>query len=86
MYSAGVYPLKADALACLATIESDLRRGAWIDPRAGKMTLRVYADEWLDQRHDLAFRTKELYECLLKRHVIPTFGNATLIGLAPSKI
>jgi integrase len=86
MYSAGAYTFKADALACLASIESDLRRGVWIDPRAGKMTLRVYADEWLDQRNDLAFRTKELYVYLLESHIIPALGNATLIGLAPSKI
>ena len=86
MYSAGAYTFKADALACLATIESDLRRGVWIDPRAGKMTLRVYAEDWLDQRNDLAFRTKELYSYLLDSHIIPSLGNATLIGLAPSKI
>src|SRR5580704_5344759 len=86
MYSAGAYTFKADALACLATIESELRRGVWIDPRAGKMTLRVYAEEWLDQRNDLAFRTKELYTYLLESHIIPSLGNATLIGLAPSKI
>ena len=86
MYSAGTYALKADALACLATIEADLRRGAWIDPRAGKMTLRVYAEEWLDQRSDLAFRTHELYAYLLERHIVPSMGNATLVGLAPSKI
>jgi integrase len=86
MYSAGVHALKADALACLATVEADLRRGAWIDPRSGKMTLRLYAEEWLDQRNDLAFRTKELYAYLLDSHIIPSLGNATLIGLAPSKI
>lgn len=86
MYSAGVHTSKADALAYLAAIEVDLRRGAWIDPRAGKMTLRVYGEEWLEQRNDLAFRTKELYTYLLERHIIPTLGNATLIGLAPSKI
>jgi integrase len=86
MHTAGSHPTKADALATLAAIEADLRRGAWIDPRAGKMTLRVYAEEWLDQRNDLAFRTKELYTYLLESHVIPSLGNATLIGLAPSKI
>lgn len=86
MYSAGTYALKADSLACLATIEADLRRGAWIDPRAGKMTLRVYAEEWLDQRNDLAFRTRELYGYLLERHIVPYLGNATLVGLAPSKV
>ena len=86
MHSAGSHATKADALASLSAIEADLRRGAWIDPRAGKMTLRVYAEEWLDQRNDLAFRTKELYAYLLESHIIPSLGKATLIGLAPSGI
>ena len=86
MYSAGIHATRADALANLSRIESDLRRGAWIDPRAGKRTLSAYAEEWLDQRNDLAVRTKELYEYLLESHVLPTLGNATLVGLAPSKI
>lgn len=86
MYSAGIHATRADALANLSRIESDLRRGAWIDPRAGRTTLSAYAEEWLDQRNDLAVRTKELYEYLLESHVLPTLGNATLVGLAPSKI
>jgi integrase len=86
MYSAGIHATRADALANLSRIESDLRRGAWIDPRAGKTTLSAYAEEWLGQRTDLAVRTKELYQYLLERHIIPSLGNATLVGLAPSKI
>jgi len=34
----------------------------------------------------LAFRTNELYTYLLESHIMPSLGNATLIGLAPSKI
>jgi integrase len=86
MYSAGSHPTKADALAHLAAVEVDLRRCAWIDPRAGKMTLRGYSKEWLGQRNDLAFRTEELYAYLLESHILPSLGNATLLGLAPSKI
>jgi|SRR5665213_929558 len=86
MYSAGIHATKSDALANLSRIESDLRRGAWIDPRAGRTTLNAYAEEWLDQRNDLAVRTKELYQYLLERHILPSLGNATLVGLAPSKI
>jgi integrase len=86
MHSAGAHLSKADALAHLAAIEADLRRGAWIDPRAGNMTLQAYSREWLDQRNDLAFRTEELYSYLLERHILPSLGTATLIGLAPSKI
>ncbi|MHB8518440.1 MAG: site-specific integrase [Acidimicrobiales bacterium] len=86
MYTAGIHATKSDALANLSRIESDLRRGAWIDPRAGRTTLNAYAEEWLDQRNDLAVRTKELYQYLLGRHILPSLGNATLVGLAPSKI
>jgi len=85
-HSAGTFSAKADALAHLSTIEADLRRGAWIDPRAGQVTVQTYANVWLDQRPDLAVRTKDLYRYLLDRHVLPTLGQATLSGLTVSKI
>jgi integrase len=84
--SAGTFSAKADALAQLSVIESDLRRGAWIDPRAGKVTLEVYATEWLGLRPDLSIRTRELYEYLLGKHILPTLGRIELQKLAPSKI
>jgi integrase len=85
-HSEGTFLAKADALAYLSTIEADLRRGAWIDPRAGQVTLKTYANEWLERRPDLAVRTRELYRYLLDKHVLPALGDATLAGLAPSKI
>ena len=84
--SAGSFPTKIAAVTSLATIQSDLKRGSWIDPKAGKVLLRDYATEWLEQRKDLAVRTKELYEHLLANHIFPTFGSATLQTLTPSKI
>ena len=86
MHSAGIHATKSDALAHLAAVEVDLRRGAWIDPRSGTITLRVYAEGWLEQRNDLAVRTKELYAYLLEHYTLPVLGNATLVGLAPSKV
>ena len=86
IHSAGTFATKADALAHLATIETDLRRGAWIDPRAGQTTVRAYAKEWLNRRPDLAVRTRELYHHVLDRHVFPSLGEATLAGLSPSKV
>ncbi len=86
MHSAGVYSSKADALARLSAVEADLRRGAWIDPRNGRVTLRAYAEEWLDQRNDLAVRTKELYSYLLGQHILPTLGHVMLAVLAPSTV
>ncbi len=45
---------KADALAYLATVETDLRRGGWLDPHAGQVKLKDYATTWLDHRSGLA--------------------------------
>jgi len=84
--SAGTFDTKADALAKLATIESDLRRGNWIDPKSGDVTLEVYANKWLDHRHDLSVRTRDLYRYVLDRHVFPSLGSTTLMALAPTRI
>jgi integrase len=84
--SSGIFLTKADALASLAAVEIDVRRGAWIDPRAGDVTLRNYGDEWLKNRPDLAIRTRELYRYVLDKHLYPHFGEIKLTELAPSKI
>lgn len=85
-HSAGTFAAKADALAYLSTVEADLIRGAWVDPRAGQITLHTYGAQWLENRSDLAVRTAELYEYLLTNHIFPTLGRSTLAGLSPSKI
>ena len=82
----GSFPTKADALAYLATIEVDVRRGSWIDAKSGKITIDIYASEWLARRSDLSIRTVELYSYLLKNHVFPRLGNVTLSGVTPSKV
>jgi len=86
LHSAGTFAAKADALARLSTIEADFRRGAWIDPSAGQVTLKKYANEWIMRRPDLAVRTKELYEDLLRIHILPSLGQTTIAGLTPSKV
>jgi integrase len=85
-HSAGTFKTKADALVRLSEIDADLHRGAWVDPKAGKSTLEQYARIWLDQRGELAFRTKELYEYLLDRHILPELGRFPLVALTPSRI
>ncbi len=86
VHSAGTFKTKADALVHLSTIDADLHRGAWINPKSGKTTLDEYAERWLKQRNELAFRTRELYDYLLELHVLPTLGRTALVNLAPSAI
>ena len=77
---------KADALAYLSTVETDIRRGSWIDPRAGDVLLVDYAEQWLDGRHDLRPRTRDLYRGLLDRQIVPVLGFKALSDLKPSAI
>jgi integrase len=80
---------KADALAHLATVETDLRRGAWIDPRASRVTPADYSRSWLANRSTsgrLAERTVELYGWLLSHYILPTLGQTEIGSLRPSTV
>ncbi len=77
---------KADALAYLSTVETDLRRGTWIDSRAGDITLAEYADSWLGSRPTLRPRTVEIYRHLLDAHILPTLGKHPMSRLQPQAI
>lgn len=77
---------RREADAFLARTRADLERDAWVDPDAGKIPLAEYAWRWLDERPNLRPRTQELYEGLLRLHVLPTLGDTPLSGLRPAAI
>ena len=62
------------AHAFLATTRSAIEHGAWIDVDATTVLLADYATRWLRERALLRPRTSELYECLLRLHILPTLG------------
>lgn len=55
---------------------ADRARDTWADPVAGRIRLRDYAQEWLDNRQ-LAPRSREVYDSQLK-HILATFGDHSL--------
>ncbi len=77
---------KGEASTWLSTVEADLSRGGWVDPRAGIVTLAEYAQWWLPARTDLRPRTVELYDLLLRLHVVPALGHLELGGITPSVV
>lgn len=77
---------KSDAYAALAAMEADIRRGVWIDPSGGIITLAKWADDWLTGRTDLRPVTRAKYRHMLDRHVLPVLGGQQLAKLRPSAV
>jgi integrase len=74
---------QADARA--ADVESDLNRGLYVDPKAGKESFRVVAERW---RKSAVHRdtTGPKVERALRLHVYPTFGDRTIASIQRSEI
>jgi integrase len=76
------FPTKANASLWLSVLEADVARGCFVDPNAGDVILREYAEHWLDHRV-LRPRTVELYRGLLDRYILPPLGDVQLGKLTP---
>ncbi|MFI8276478.1 tyrosine-type recombinase/integrase [Streptomyces sp. NPDC085929] len=64
---------KRDADDWLADKQTEMRRGDWHDPDAGKVRFGPYAVAWIKER-ELTSTTRQLYASLLKHHLEPVFG------------
>jgi len=83
MVALGTFGTKADADRAAALAVADQTRGAWVDPDRGRRTVADYAWAWLAERPKLRPRTRELYEGLLRLHVLPSLGRVELRKLSP---
>lgn len=85
MVSLGTFKTVAEADRAVALAQADQSRGAWVDPRLGRVTLRAYVTKWLSER-TLRPRTRQLYEGLLKNHVLPVLGDMEMAKITPSVV
>lgn len=76
---------KKEAVTFESREKADRSRGRWVDPRSGAVTLRDFAAIRM-LRPDLRPRTRELYEGLLRLHILPTLGDVELRALSPTEI
>lgn len=75
---------KTDAELWLAAVESDLRRGTFIDPRAGQTTVSHWADRWFKAASgNLKVKTAAGYASLLKTKILPRLGGLPLSAVKP---
>jgi hypothetical protein len=73
------FPTKSDARAFLSGVETDLKRGNYIDPSAGRIAFAEYADWWVEQRPLRPNTVAKIYRLL---RTIP--ATAVDDGLLPS--
>jgi integrase len=74
---------KAGAERFLVTIQADLLRGTYLDPDAGKVTLRTYAAGWLAAR-PVEITSLATLEGRVNNHILPGLGDKRLDQLARS--
>jgi integrase len=67
------------------TVRADVLRNTYIDPNAGKITVKRYAQQWLDMQ-TFNESTREATEVRLRVHVYPTLGAKQLRLVKPSTI
>ncbi|MGI5425805.1 tyrosine-type recombinase/integrase [Streptomyces sp. CA-179760] len=73
---------KRDADDWLADKQTELRRGDWHDPDAGKVAFGEYAAAWIKER-ELTTTTRQLYGSLLRHHLEPAFGAVNVAEISP---
>jgi hypothetical protein len=80
-----LFERRADADRHDANMHADISRGQYVDPRAGQMTVRDYAQLWRKAQLHRA-STAERQEGVLRRHVLPVIGDLPLSGVRTSHI
>lgn len=77
---------KVDATRWLAGEETRKARGSWVDPAAGRVLFRTFAEEWFEDATYLARTTRAGYASLLRTHIYPALGERAVNTLRPSDL
>jgi hypothetical protein len=68
---------KTTARNYASDLDTDRRRGTWIDPAAGHTALAAWVEQWLPSL-DVEIRTEENYRAYLRNHILPRWGLVAL--------
>lgn len=67
-----------------ADLESDQRKGTWIDPASGQVALVEWTTDWIDAL-DVDRRTEDNYRSRLRHHILPRWGTTALADITNLK-
>ena len=70
---------RSEAARVLAELERQAQSGgSLVDTARGRVPMREYAEQWVEQHPGLRPRTVEVYRSLLRRHLLPVLGDVRL--------
>jgi integrase len=72
---------KLDAQRFARSVETDLLRGDWIDPRRGQELFEVWAAMWMETLASRKPKTRESYESIVHRHLLPRFAATPIAAI-----
>ena len=76
---------KSDAQKHLSTVQAELLRGTYVDPRAGQVTLAEYPEDWMAQQ-EWRQSTRTLAESHLRNHIGPLLGSRSLAAITRTDV
>lgn len=80
------FATKTDAERWLARTEVEIHDDHWRDPDLGRVSFGDYATAWIKERPGLRPNTVQVYQYVLARHLLPSFGNRTVADIREAHI
>jgi Phage integrase, N-terminal SAM-like domain len=77
---------RKDAAEWLTTVENSKITGAYVDPNRSRLTVGVLADQWVESKLDLAPKTRDRYEGIIRAHIRPKWGKFQLSDMTHGEV
>jgi integrase len=75
-----------DAKNWLTTVESSKLAGSYVDPNRSKITVGTWAEQWISSKVNLAPKTKDRYEQIIRAHIEPRWGKVPLAKVTHAEL
>ena len=80
------FKAKADASAYLSSVETDLKRGAWIDPELSLIRFSTVARRWLAAGTTKRQSSVDRDQSIISNHLEPVFGLRAIGSIKPTAV
>jgi Phage integrase, N-terminal SAM-like domain len=80
------FATKTDADVWLTMKEAEIRSGDWLDPDAGAALFGEYSTSWVAERPHLRPKTVQLYEGLVRLHMVPVLGKLAVAVITTATV